>query len=110
MTDLTIRALLTLPSEFVPHEILSLMHYPAAPNTKAVSSHFNRLELVFEAPAAPLAGKGRAAAAPVVTTTILSPLQWSQLVARIGAIPAPKIAHKPTSSAIPDAKSVNKTR
>jgi hypothetical protein len=31
-------------------------------------------------------------------------LQWDQLVARIGAIPAPKIAAKPTSAAIADAK------
>ena len=50
ITDLTIRALLTLPSEFVPHEILSLMHYPASPETKAVSSHWNRVELVFASP------------------------------------------------------------
>jgi hypothetical protein len=114
ITDLTIRALLTLPSEFVPHEILSLMQYPASPQTKAVSSHWNRLELIFQPPAAPLAGasgvahsagKGKTAAAPVVTTTVLSSLQWSQLVGRIGAIPAPKIAFKPTSSAISDAKS-----
>ncbi len=118
ITDLTIRALLTLPSEFVPHEILSLMQYPASPQTKAVSSHWNRLELVFDRQAAPLLGttvpgvahsaaKGKAAPAPVVTTTVLSSLQWSQLVGRIGAIPAPKIAYKPTSSAISDAKSTN---
>ena len=117
ITDLTIRALLTLPSEFVPHEILSLMHYPASPQTKAVSSHWNKLELVFGPAAAPLLGaassasvahsaaKGQTAAAPVVTTTVLSSLQWSQLDTRIGAIPAPKIAFKPTSSAISDAKS-----
>ncbi len=116
ITDLTIRALLTLPAEFVPHEILSLMHYPASPQTKAVSSHWNRLELVFERQTALLgaatpgsvahsAAKGKAAPAPVVTTTVLSPLQWSQLVTRIGAIAAPKIVHKPTSSAISDAKS-----
>ncbi len=117
ITDLTVRALLTLPSEFVPHEILSLMHYPASPQTKAVSSHWNRLELVFQPAAAPLlgaaspgsvahsAGNGKTAAAPVVTTTVLSALQWSQLDGRIGAIPAPKIAFKPTSSAISDAKS-----
>jgi soluble lytic murein transglycosylase-like protein len=114
ITDLTIRALLTLPSEFVPHEILSLMHYPASPQTKAVSSHWNKVELVFGRPAARLlatptpgsaahsAAKGKAAPAPVVSTSILSPLQWSQLVTRIGAIPAPKIVHKPSSAAISD--------
>ena len=50
------------------------------------------------------AGKGKAAPAPVVTTSVLSPLQWTQLVTRIGAIPAPKIVHKPSSSAIADPK------
>ena len=116
ITDLTIRALLTLPSEFVPHEILSLMHYPASPQTKAVKSHWNQVELVFERPAARVlaaaapgsvahsAGKGKTAAAPVVSTSILTPLQWSQLMTRVGAIPAPKIVHKPSSSAIADPK------
>ena len=116
IADLTVRALLTLPAEFVPHEILSLMHYPASPQTKAVSSHWNQIELIFQPPAAHLqsaatpasvghsAAKGKAAPAPVVTTTILSSLQWTQLVTRIGAIPAPKIGYKPSSSAIGDPK------
>ena len=113
IADLTIRALLTLPAEFVPHEIISLMHYPASSATKAESSHWNRIELIFN-PAAPhaatpatgaaahSAGKGKTAPVPVVSTSILSSVQWSQLDSRIGAIPAPKIAAKPTSSAIPD--------
>ncbi|HXB15144.1 MAG TPA: lytic murein transglycosylase [Solirubrobacteraceae bacterium] len=117
IADLTIRALLTLPAEFVPHEILSLMHYPASPQTKAVSSHWNQIELVFQPAAAHLqpaaapasvahsAAKGKAAPAPVVTTTVLSSLQWTQLVTRIGAIPAPKIGYKPSPSAIGDPKS-----
>ena len=117
ITDLTIRALLTLPNEFVPHEIISLMHYPASPQTQAVKSHWNRVELVFQRQAARLlatpapgaaahsAAKGKAAPAPVVTTSVLSPLQWTQLVTRIGAIPAPKVGHKPSSAAIPDPKS-----
>jgi hypothetical protein len=117
ITDLTIRALLTLPNEFVPHEIISLMHYPASPQTQAVKSHWNRVELVFQRQAARLlatpapgaaahsAAKGNAAPAPVITTSVLSPLQWTQLVTRIGAIPAPKVGHKPSSAAIPDPKS-----
>jgi hypothetical protein len=118
LTDLTIRALLTLPAEFVPHEIISLMHYPAAGSTHAASSHWNRVELIFapaKAAAAKLpvassgaaahsAGKGQTAPAPVVTTSVLSPVQWSQLVSRVGAIPAPKIAAKPSSAAIADPK------
>ena len=114
ITDLTIRALLTLPAEFVPREIVSLMQYPSSARTRAESSHWNRIELTF-APAvassrpvtgaaAHSAGKGSTAPAPVVTTSLLSPLQWTQLIGRVGAIPAPKIAAKPSSSAIPDPK------
>ena len=115
ITDLTIRALLTLPAEFVPHEIVSLMHYPAAASTRAETSHWNRIELIFapasatqalrpaaSGSAAHSAGKGKTAPVPLVTTSFLSPVQWTQLVGRIGAIPAPKIAFKPTSSALPD--------
>jgi soluble lytic murein transglycosylase-like protein len=116
ITDLTVRALLTLPKEFVPHEILSLMHYPASASTRAESSHWNKIELVFApatktaspastAAAAHSAGKGKTAPVPVVSTSLLSPVQWSQLIGRVGAIAPPKIAHKPTSSAIPDPKS-----
>ncbi|HEX9482013.1 MAG TPA: hypothetical protein VF927_07935, partial [Solirubrobacteraceae bacterium] len=114
IADLTIRALLTLPAEFVPREIVSLMHYPASASTRAKASHWNRIELIFAPPvpksrpatgaAAHSAGKGGTAPAPLVTTSFLSPLQWTQLVTRIGTIPGPKIANKPTSSAIPDAK------
>jgi soluble lytic murein transglycosylase-like protein len=116
ITDLTIRALLTLPSEFVPHEILSLMHYPADASTRAESSHWNKIELVFgpatktsspasTTAAAHSAGKGKTAPVPVVSTSLLSPVQWTQLIGRVGAIATPKIAYKPTSSAIPDPKS-----
>ncbi len=121
ITDLTVRALLTLPPEFVPSEIISLMKYPSSSRTRAESSHWNRLELVFgaatpaakpasAAAAAHSAGKGATAPAPVVTTSILSSLQWSQLVTRIGAIPAPKIASKPTSSAIRDRNSTSTSK
>jgi soluble lytic murein transglycosylase-like protein len=116
ITDLTIRALLTLPHEFVPHEILSLMHYPASASTRAESSHWNKIELVFapatktatpvsSAAAAHSVGKGATAPVPVVSTSLLSPVQWSQLIGRVGAIATPKVAYKPTSSAIPDPKS-----
>ena len=114
ITDLTIRALLTLPKEFVPHEILSLMHYPASASTRAESSHWNKIELVFapatktttpaSSAAAHSAGKGKTAPVPVIATSLLSPVQWTQLIGRVGAIATPKIAYKPTSSAIPDPK------
>ncbi len=117
ITDLTIRTLLTLPGEFVPHEIASLMRYPGSPDTHASSSDWNRIHLVFRpAPAtttlnpaaaatvAHSARSGRTAPSPVVTTSALSAAQWSQLMERVAALPTPTIATKPSSAAIPDPK------
>ncbi|HEY0516988.1 MAG TPA: lytic murein transglycosylase [Solirubrobacteraceae bacterium] len=120
ITDLTIRALLTLPSQFVPHEILSLMHYPGTSSTRAVRSFWNRMRIGFEAkqPAAPgpatpgsaahSATKGKTAPVPVVTTSALTPEQWSQLVTRIAGLATPKVQAKPSSAAIPDPKKPGK--
>ncbi len=47
VTDATIRALLTLPVQFVPHRILSLMEYPHAPNTFARTADWNRIRIGF---------------------------------------------------------------
>ncbi len=107
ITDLTVRTLLTLPREFVPREIVSLMRYPGANNTHARSAYWNRLALDF-GPAAPkstaarAAKTGHSAPAPVVTTTAMSVSQWNQLMTRIAGLPSPRIATKPSSSAIAD--------
>jgi hypothetical protein len=117
ITDLTIRTLLTLPGEFVPHEIVSLMRYPSSPSTHASSSDWNRIHLVFRpAPAtkalnpaaaatvAHSARSGRTAPSPLVTTSALSAAQWNQLMERVAALPTPVVATKPSSAAIPDPK------
>jgi hypothetical protein len=115
ITDLTIRTLLTLPAEFLPARIVSLMRYPGAPTTHANSGYWNRIGLEFHAPAAPAAlvasaGKGTAAkpaqlaSVPVLSTGALSSNQWGQLIGRIGALPAPTVARRPSSVAIPDPK------
>ena len=118
ITDLTIRTLLTLPGEFVPHRIVSLMRYPGASNTHALASAAAHISLQFLPPrpgtalrptavgtAAHSAKTGSAAPAPLVTTTVLSPAQWDQLITRVGALPSPKVAAKPSSAAIADPKS-----
>ncbi len=118
ITDLTIRTLLTLPSEFVPHEIVSLMRYPGSPRTHASAADANHIHLVFRpatttttlnpaaaARAAHSASSGRTAPSPLVTTSILSAAQWNQLMERVGTLPMPKISTKPSSSAVPDPKS-----
>jgi membrane-bound lytic murein transglycosylase B len=117
IADLTIRTLLNLPKGFVPTEIFSLMRYPSASNTQAEPQFWNRISLEF-APArtagvlnpaaaakvAHSARTGKAAPAPVVTTSPLSASQWSQLMTRVAALPEPTIATKPSSAAIADPK------
>jgi soluble lytic murein transglycosylase-like protein len=117
ITDVTIRTLLTLQGEFVPHQIISLMKYPGAPNTLAMPEHWNHIHVGFHpaagqvatAPtatgAAHSARAGKSAPAPIVVPSDLSTTQWNQLVARIGALPAPKVAAKRSSSAVNDRKS-----
>jgi hypothetical protein len=117
ITDLTIRTLLTLPGEFVPHQIVSLMRYPSAPKTHALASAWDRIRIDYAplsaakalrpsvpGPAGHSAKSGRTAPAPSVTTTVLSTTQWNQLLTRVGALPTPKVATKPSSAAIADPK------
>jgi membrane-bound lytic murein transglycosylase B len=48
------------------------------------------------------AGAGGGAPSPLVLSGELTATQWNQLVARIAGLPAPKVAVKPSSAAIPD--------
>ncbi len=115
VTDTTIRTLLTLQGGFAPARIVSLMRYPGAPSTLARADHGDYVEIVF--PPAPRggalkssttaavahpAGAVASASAPVAVTGELSVAQWEQLIGRIAALPAPNVAVKPSSAAIPD--------
>jgi murein DD-endopeptidase MepM/ murein hydrolase activator NlpD len=118
IADLTVRALLTLHGAFAPYQIVSLMRYPGASSTLARAERWNAIHIAFRPAArahvpspavlsARLAHsrRGRAATrAPRASAPMLTMLQWDQLVARIGSIPTPKIASRPTSSAIRDTK------
>jgi soluble lytic murein transglycosylase-like protein len=120
ITDVTIRTLLTLQGEFVPHQIISLMKYPGAPNTLAMPEHWNHIHVGFhpaagQLPATPAAGgaahsarTAKSTPAPIVVPSDLSTTQWNQLVARIGSLPAPKVAAKRSASAVNDRKSKRK--
>ncbi len=128
ITDLTLRTLLTLQGRFAPHSIVSLMRYPAAPSTEARPDHADYIGIGFTplrptlphqaaaatATAAHSAGPGATAPSPFAVSlglgatgapSPLTPAQWNQLLARIGALPQPKVATKPSSSAIRDPKS-----
>jgi soluble lytic murein transglycosylase-like protein len=116
ITDTTIRTLLTLQGEFAPLYVVSLMRYPHAPSTLARADHGEYLELVFAPAPAPAraghstvaalaahsAASGRTAAAPALVGGELSPDQWDQLVARIGALAVPIVATRPSAAAVPD--------
>jgi membrane-bound lytic murein transglycosylase B len=118
VTDLAIRTVLTLPSEFAPSAILSLMRYPGAPTTHASASYSERLRIEFAPPVQTLAlgpataGKAgrngaraaKLAAVPLLQSSTLDSTQWDQLVNRIATLPVPTVASKPSSAAIPDPK------
>jgi membrane-bound lytic murein transglycosylase B len=129
ITDTTIRALLTLKGRFAPAQIASLMYYPGTNNTLARAARWNSIHIGFHAIAAVAAsassqvftqqahsaGPGQTApsplvsagavptgAAPLALSGDLSAAQWNQLIGRIGALPRPVVAKKPTASAIRD--------
>jgi hypothetical protein len=117
ITDITIRALLTLQGEFVPHQIISLMQYPGAANTLAMPEHWNHIHVGFRpagatvlpnsvaaATAAHSAGPGQTAPSPLVVSGDLSTTQWDQLFTRIATLPTPTVSGKPSSAAIRDPK------
>jgi hypothetical protein len=114
ITDLTIRTLLTLPAEFVPHTITSLMRYPSAPNTHAAAAFSSHVRLAFQpgrpavsltpTAAASSARSARPVPSPLLTPTYVSSNEWERLLTRIAALPAPSVATKPSSSAITDPK------
>ncbi|HEX3511416.1 MAG TPA: lytic transglycosylase domain-containing protein [Solirubrobacteraceae bacterium] len=118
ITDLTIRTLLALPPEFQPQSIASLMRYPGQASTKSSRAYWNRMRLEFARVANPAvaiapgaagaaahsAAKGRVATVPTTAVPSLSAVQWEGLIQRVAALPAPSVASKPSSSAIPDPK------
>jgi hypothetical protein len=103
----------------VPHQIISLMQYPGKSNTLAMPEHWDHIEIAFSRAGAALApgaspsakaahaahaGAPAPAPAPLLVTGELNSTQWSQLITRIAALPRPKVAVKPSTSAIRDPK------
>ena len=116
ITDATIRTLLSLQGEFVPHRIVSLMKFPGAANTQAEPLAWDRIHVAFaplppgglQAARTPRGARGARSAsrapAPLVLGGSLSSPQWDRLITRIGGLPTPKVAAKPSGAAIRDPK------
>jgi hypothetical protein len=94
--DTLVRRLLMLQGLSRPQKIISAMSYPGAASTVTSSKSTGTIRVLFAAPRSALA---RIAG---LYSSVLSPTQWSRLVARLGEIPDPTVSSKPSSAAIPD--------
>jgi soluble lytic murein transglycosylase-like protein len=117
ITDVAIRTLLTVKHGFAPKRIVSLMQYPGAPITVAEADHstFIQIELSGETHAAGAtktvgahvarsASASRSSTAPAATNLVLDTTEWQRLIEQVGTLQQPKVARKPSASAIRDAQ------
>jgi soluble lytic murein transglycosylase-like protein len=103
ITDMTIRALLTLQGRFAPRQIVSLMKYPNAPTTVAQSEHGDYIEVELAARGPRQAGASAAHAATATSGGLgagLSDLQWQHLVTQIASLPQPHVSRTPSAAAV----------
>jgi membrane-bound lytic murein transglycosylase B len=121
ITDITIRTLLTIPSQFAPKQIVSLMRYPGAPSTIAAAdySSYIKVELArtSRASVSKVAGHNAKSAkaassktAAAATDVVLGTTEWQRLVGQIGSLSAPKLSSKPSASAIRDKQAAPNNR
>lgn len=104
IADLTVRKLLMLQGASRPRRIVSSMSYPGAAGALAEPSARDDIRISFGS----LSAKGSAHAAGALGQT-LSPDEWIKLIARLGEIPDPTVAGKPSAAAIPDGSSTSST-
>ena len=90
ITDTTIRKLLALQGTMKPHQIISLMKYPNADNTLAMSDHYDHIHVGF----APEYDANSKSAKEL--NSVLKPGQWSKLIERLGSIDNPTVSAKPS--------------
>jgi murein DD-endopeptidase MepM/ murein hydrolase activator NlpD len=92
IADTTIRKLLTLQGVNRPLRIVSDTNIPGASNLYVDRSARDRISVAFAAPGARAAAYGSA----------LSASEWVKLIARLGEIPDPTVAGRPSAAALPD--------
>jgi soluble lytic murein transglycosylase-like protein len=93
--DTTVRKLLMLQGASRPRQILSLMSYPGAAGAVVMPSARDAIVVSF-------GSVGTGAHAARASGSVLSPQEWSKLIARLGEIPDPTVARGPSPAAIPD--------
>jgi hypothetical protein len=101
VADIAVRRLLRLQGTTKPRRIASPLSYPGAENTLTLSGDHGLIQVGFQAPFATDRSSGSARAATAIGSP-LTPSQWLELVARLGEIPDPAVAAKPSAAAIPD--------
>jgi hypothetical protein len=100
IADTTIRKLLTLEGLNRPRQIVSQVSYPGARITVAKPSARDYIYVTFGSSRVP--GLATGAHAADVFGAVLTPNEWIKLIARLGEIPDPTVAGKPSAAAIPD--------
>jgi hypothetical protein len=100
IADITMHRLLRLQGTMKPRQISTgSLSYPGTDNTLTRPADRGLIHIGFQ----PLGGTAvQARAARALSATPLSPEQWIRLVARLGEIPAPTVAGKPSTAALPD--------
>jgi murein DD-endopeptidase MepM/ murein hydrolase activator NlpD len=97
--DLAVRKLLMLQGVSRPARIVSLLSYPGAKIALASPSAADAILVSYPRPTA----RGARVVALPGGGSALSASDWVRLIARLGEIPDPTVAHGHSSAAIPDA-------
>jgi soluble lytic murein transglycosylase-like protein len=96
LAGFAVRKLAGLQGVMKPLQIASATHIAGVPHVVTSPGYAGVIHISY---AALGAGKAHAAGVPAAG---LTPAQWLKLVARLGEVPDPAVAAKPSSSAIPD--------
>jgi murein DD-endopeptidase MepM/ murein hydrolase activator NlpD len=96
VADTAVRKLLMLQGASRPQRIVSLLSYPGVKIAQTGRAGAGAILVDYPTPLV------RGAHAADAGASALSPSEWVGLIARLGEIPDPTVAHAPTAAAIPD--------
>ena len=96
LADIAVHRLLRLQGTLRPRQIATgSLSYPGTADTLTLPADRGRIHVSFQT-------FGGARAARAANNTPLTPTQWLTLISRLGEIPDPVVAGKPSTTAIPD--------